>query len=502
MSPSHKGRFGQSVQWQTLSVGVQVLIQLAFVRYLGEYLSKAEWGLLGLVLAFAGVIEIFAQLGVGPSLIQRKKLTQRQVSSAFWFSLLLGGAFATLVYLAAPHVSAFYGRPEMEPLLHWVALSFILAAFALVPRSMLIRRMDFRSLFWSSLVAMTLGNGVFGIWAASNGWGVFAYVGALLIQNGILGLNYWWRSKLKVQIKPHIAEAKTMLKYGLSSTVFNLLNYMASKADLFVLGRLLPVSRAAEVGVYERSVYMMNTPVTVLGKLSDSVLFSGMSGVQDETERLRNIFYGGAYLVAVLVLPGSVILALFAPEIVQVLVGPNLLSAVPIARILTLAILFRSWIKICDAVVRAVDAIASAAFIKAGFCILIAGSAYLGLTLGLRALAAGIVLATLFQFLAMMTLTQRLIQFKWRVLFSLTLPGLRLGLVTLVASLPALQLTEGHWAVRLGLGLTLSFLLTFALAWFRPATLRAGNQDLLAQLAQRLPFAPLKTRWGNPGNIG
>ena len=41
----------------------------------------------------------------------------------------------------------------------------------------------------------------------------------------------------------------------------------------------------------------MNTPVTVLGKLSDSVLFSGMSGVQDEQERLRSIFYGGTYVV-------------------------------------------------------------------------------------------------------------------------------------------------------------------------------------------------------------
>ena len=157
MSPSPQGRFGQSVQWQTLSVGVQVLIQLAFVRYLGEILSKPEWGLLGLVLAFAGVIEIFAQLGVGPSLIQKKNLTRRQVSSAFWFSLLLGLAFAGLVYSSAGVVATFYQRPEMEPLLQWVSISFVLAAFALVPRSMLIRRMDFRSLFWSSLIAMAIG---------------------------------------------------------------------------------------------------------------------------------------------------------------------------------------------------------------------------------------------------------------------------------------------------------------------------------------------------------
>ena len=498
MSPSPQGRFGQSVQWQTLSVGVQVLIQLAFVRYLGEILSKPEWGLLGLVLAFAGVIEIFAQLGVGPSLIQKKNLTRRQVSSAFWFSLLLGLAFAGLVYSSAGVVATFYQRPEMEPLLQWVSISFVLAAFALVPRSMLIRRMDFRSLFWSSLIAMAIGNGAFGIWAASNGFGVYAYVGALLVQNAILGLNYWWRSRLKIEWRPHIAEAKSMLKYGMTSTVFNLLNYLASKADLFVLGRLLPGSRAAEVGVYERSVYMMNTPITVLGKLSDSVLFSGMSGVQDETERLRAIFYGGTYLVTVLVIPGSVVLALFAPEIVQILIGPKLLSAVPIARILILAILFRSWIKICDAVVRAVDAIVPASIIKAVFCTMVAGSAYLGLTMGLSALAAGIVAATCIQFVAMMALTRRLIAFQWPTMLALTLPGFRLGGLTLLSSIPALLLNETHWALRFGLALVCILTTTFIFAWFRPSAIRAGEHDVLAQVAQRLPFAPLKARWGNP----
>ena len=90
MSQGQDGTFSRSVQWQTLNVGVQILIQLAFVRVLGEFLTESEWGLVGVVLGFAGLLEIFAQLGVGPSLIQRKDPSQILcLSLHLWVRLLL-----------------------------------------------------------------------------------------------------------------------------------------------------------------------------------------------------------------------------------------------------------------------------------------------------------------------------------------------------------------------------------------------------------------------------
>ena len=496
MSPGQDGTFSRSVQWQTLNVGVQILIQLAFVRVLGEFLSESEWGLVGVVLGFAGLLEIFAQLGVGPSLIQRKDLSREQVSSAFWFSLFQGAAFCALVYFTAPAVAGWFEKPDMEPVMRWVALSFLIASVALVPRSLLIRRMDFRSLFWSSLFAMGLGTALFGIWAATQGWGVYAYIGALLVQNALLGLNYWWRTGLRVTLVPHFREAGSLLRYGAASTVFNFLNYAATKLDLLVLDKFLPAAGDATVGLYERSVYLMNTPVTVLGKLSDSVLFSGMSGVQDEQERLRGIFYGGTYVVTTLVIPGVILLELFMEDVVLTLVGSKLLGVVPFARILVLAILFRSWVKVCDAVVRAVDAIVPASAIKAAFCAMVGLSAWWGARDGLEALCIGMVVATLLQATAMLWLTRRCIRFEWGMMLKLSGPGLRVGLAAFLGALPAWLLADGlHWSLHFLLGVSGMAAGAFALAWFRPSGLRVGPYDLLAQLAAHLPSAALQRRW-------
>ena len=420
MSQGQDGTFSRSVQWQTLNVGVQILIQLAFVRYLGEILTKSEWGLVGVVLGFAGLLEIFAQLGVGPSLIQRKDLSRPQLSAAFWFSLFQGMAFCAAVYFSAPAIADWFDKPDMEPVLRWVAFSFLIASLALVPRSS-------SSAGWTSRASSGPRSSPWAWERASSASGPLRKAGASTPTSVPCSSRTACSASTTGRgpgsafpCAPHVREAGALLRYGVASTAFNFLNYAATKIDLLVLDKFLPPARDAVVGLYERSVYLMNTPVTVLGKLSDSVLFSGMSGVQDEQERLRSIFYGGTYVVTTLVLPGVLLLELFMEDVVLTLVGSKLLGVVPFARILVLGILFRSWIKVCDAVVRAVDAIVPASVIKAGFCAMVGAAAWWGATSGLASLCVGMVVATTVQSVAMLLLTRHRIRFEWAMLLGLS----------------------------------------------------------------------------------
>lgn len=494
MSEAPEGRLAQSVRWQTLNVGFQVLFQLAFIKALSIFLTEAEWGIIGIALGIIGIIEIFAQLGVGPSLIQRKVLTGAQISAAFWVSLLLGLLFGLTTFFTAPLIAQFYHRADLVPLLRFIALSFPLAGLALVPRAMLIRKMDFRNLFWSSLIAMPIGNGLIGILAAYNGWGVYAYAGALLAQNLLLGLNYWFRAGVRIH-KPAFAPAQPLFKYGASSTVFNFLNYAASRLDVLVLGRFLPESRNADQGIYDRSNYMMTLPITLLGKLSDSVLFSSMSEVQENRGRLRDIFLGGLYFTACLVFPGVVLLELFTEEFVLALLDEKLLPTVPIIRILYAAVFLRSWIKVCDATVRATDLIGAASVVKAVFCAGLAFSAYLGYQYGFETLAWGVVVSTLLQATAMIALTTRKLSLGWGAVLSTAGPGLILGLVTLCAAGPVTFLHDIHWLSRLGMGILTAIVGALTWAWFFPKSLQHGPNNILSQIAARIPVKALKQRW-------
>ena len=96
----------------------------------------------------------------------------------------------------------------------------------------------------------------------------------------------------------------------------------------------------------------------------------------------------------------------------------------------------------------------------------------------------------------MLLLTRRSIRFEWGMLFKLSLPGLRVGLASLLGAVPAWLLADAlHWSLHFLLGAGGMAMGAFALAWFRPQGLRVGPYDLLAQLATRLPSAALRNRW-------
>ena len=61
-------------------------------------------------------------------------------------------------------------------------------------------------------------------------------------------------------------------------------------------------------GLYDRSSYLMGLPVTVIGKLGDSVLFSGMSMMQDNLVRLKATVLSAIHGVTLLVLPLTALL--------------------------------------------------------------------------------------------------------------------------------------------------------------------------------------------------
>lgn len=362
---SPEPKFGSSLKWQSVNVTVQVVLQLGFIAALARLIPTDAFGIMAIALVVVGFIEIFAQVGIGPALIQNPNITDEHKRTAFVFSLSLGVLFFAGTYFAAPSVALFYEQPILTEVLRWISLSFIISGASVVPRSMLIKKMQFKSLFLCSSSAMIIGNLILGLTLAANGAGIWAYVAALLTQNTLLGIGYWIAAPGPIGLKWNKSALREMVGYGGRSTVFNMINYAAGKIDTMVVG-----AQAADwtiTGLYDRSAYLMGLPVTVLGKLGDSVLFSGMAMMQSDVERLRRTVTYSVHAVSLLIIPLTVLLIMRAEEVTVLLLGTSFLDATPIVTILFSCVALRSFIKIGDATMRATDKLKVGAIIKLGF---------------------------------------------------------------------------------------------------------------------------------------
>src|SRR5678816_2257889 len=122
-----------------------------------------------------------------------------------------------------------------------------------------------------------------------------------------------------------------MIKFGGTMTLNGVIVYVAYNADKVLLGRIWG---AETLGLYGRAYQLINIPTDNLNSAVGSVAVSALSRLQDAPERFRSYFLKGYSLLVALTIPITMACALFASDIVVVLLGQKWLGVAPIFRLL------------------------------------------------------------------------------------------------------------------------------------------------------------------------
>ena len=480
---------------------LQIVIQTVYTGLLARMIAPESFALMGVVLSIMGFAEIFSQVGIGPAIIQRKELHPQHLSGAFYTSLILGVTFTLGFVLAAPFFASTYHIPELEPIMQVVSTSFTIAALAVVPRSLMLKEMKFKSFFIAGMISIIGGNLIIGLWLAYLDFGVWAYVWALFAQNALMTISYWVLQPVSFPLYWKWKYTKDLIAYGASSTVFNALNYAATKVDVTLLPKYagkLPATpgldRLGAAGIYERSAYVMSLPITIMAKLSDNVLFSGMSKMQEETERLKRLIAIATQMLALAIIPLVVFSAAFSNELITIYLGPKFSQAIPILQRLLFAVIFRTLSRLADSLVRAKDAVVKASWYKAFYLLIMIVGVYVAVPFGTKWIAASILFTTIIHYLMSIHLCHILIGSSWSTQLKATLPGFKLGAITAIICAPF----ELDWFIpdvtpllRLAIGFIVWVAVILGIILRSPNILDANGispLELLPEKIKRMPF--------------
>jgi lipopolysaccharide exporter len=505
---STRKKITSGFSWNTLTVVLQVVIQLIYTGILARLLLPGDFALMGVVLSLMGFAEIFSQVGIGPAIIQRKEVHPQHFSGAFYTAVLLGCAFTGLFYFLAPFLSELYQMPDLVPIIRVVSISFIISALGVVPRSLMIRELAFRKFFIAGMISIVGGNLIIGLLLAWSGFGVWAYVWALFAQNTLMTLAYWWLYPVRMPLSWKWSYTRELIRYGAGSTLFNALNYAATKVDVTltpIFAARVPDSAPDEqlrkAGLYERSAYVVSLPITIMGKLSDNVMFSGMSAMQDETERLKKSVIIAIRFLSIAIIPSVAFAICFSPELISIYLGANYAEAVPVLQILFAAVIFRTLSRIADSLLRARDATFSGSGVKAVYLLLMIAGVAIAAPYGMEWIAFAISFTTAIHLLMSMVLTRKLLGASLRSQCKATLPGWIAAAALLAVSLPlAWLMRHMEWPglMVLLIGASASFLSVLALFLAAPFLLGKGEMNLVRFLPARLRNHALFRRLENP----
>ena len=114
---------------------------------------------------------------------------------------------------------------------------------------------------------------------------------------------------------------RTVGGFGATLTVAHLLDYVGNNLCTFVVGRS---ASAAVVGQFNRAYYLAFQSIRIyLGEALANVLFSSLSAIQGDKPRVRRVYVSVLCLGALALFPPCAGMAVAAPELVRVVLGPS-----------------------------------------------------------------------------------------------------------------------------------------------------------------------------------
>ncbi len=393
-------------KWQLTSMVVQTAVQLCLLGILGRYVSEVEFGIIMIATGVLLFIEMFAEAGMGPAIIQKKDLRTEHVRAAFALAVILGALFVIALWLVAPLLGLFYKSEALVDVIRWLGLSVFIIKFGMISRSLTERDMHFRTLMWIDVGSYVFGYATVGITMAIMGYGVWSIVAAKLAQCVLQSVALF--ASRPHSIKPVFSTSayKRIVKYGGGLVLARFFGYMASQGDRFAVGRFCGLGL---LGFYGLAATVMVMPGEKLGYLLDKILFPAMSKIQDHSKRLENAYLTAIGLVNLILFPLSVLMFVAAPEIISVLLGPRWEQAILPLRILVITLSLRISVNLSDTLIRAMGAVYASARRKAVFAFLIILGSWIGQRWGIAGVAVAVNVAVVVEYALMTQLSIKLI---------------------------------------------------------------------------------------------
>jgi O-antigen/teichoic acid export membrane protein len=411
----------------------RTVLQFTVLVLLARLMTPFDFGVIGAAMIVVGFSEILTKVGFGPALVQRDELEERHIRTAFSVSLMLSVLVGVTVFASAPLIASFFNFEGLATVLRALSLLFLIKGVGLVAESLAQRELDFKTLANAETVSFFVGYFVFGVPMALLGFGVWSLVVANLATASVKTLIMYWYYPAAGVI-PERKAFSELAYFGGGYTIARVANHLALEGDYLVVGRAMGMSA---LGIYGRSYQLMSVPASSLGQVLDEVLFPSMSKIQNDRARLASIYLRGVSLVALVMLPVSVLSIIMAPEIVRATLGWKWGAVVLPFQILMAGLLMRTSYKMSDSLTRASGAVYRRAWRQMIYAGLVFSGAFVGRNWGVEGVAVGVLGAVTVNYLLMAQMSIRLVGESWRTFVRAHANAALLAVCLGVAALPA-----------------------------------------------------------------
>lgn len=325
MANNTKSRVMSGLVWRFAercgAQGIQFVVSVVLARIL----SPSDYGMIGLLTVFIAISNVFINSGFGQALVQKKNADKLDFSSVFYFSIGMSLFIYALLFFTAPMIANFYNEAALKNVIRVLAVTVIIGAVNGVQQAYVQRTMQFKRFFFATLFG-TILSAFTGIFAALQGWGVWALVIQQLTNQIFDTIVLWvtvkWRPILAFSLK----RMKKMFSFGWKLLCSSLLDTVYGNIYSLIIGKFFSPT---DLGYYNRGKQYPMLVIQNVNESINSVIFPVLSEAQDDKVRFKSMVRRAIMTSTFLIFPAMAGLAAVSKPLVHIMLTDKWLPAVP-----------------------------------------------------------------------------------------------------------------------------------------------------------------------------
>jgi lipopolysaccharide exporter len=327
------GYFSQTIKgltWSAFMRGLTRIFSIVRVAILARLLLPSQFGVFGIASLVLTFIETITETGINIFLIQERDDYRLYVDSAWIVSITRGIVIALAMLITAPFIAYFFHSPQSYNLIVLASAIPFLRGFINPSVIQFQKELKFDKEFYYRTIILFVES-LAAIILAFATRSAISMVWALIVSAGFeMCLSFIFIRPLpKFSFNSDLI--KKVFHRGKWLTLNGIFIFLFENGDDFVVGKLL---NTTALGIYQMAYTLSLLPITEISEVISNVIFPVFTKITHDKKRLLKAFTKTTLSITLLTVPFGIILAVFAKEIILLLLGAKWLGAVSILQIL------------------------------------------------------------------------------------------------------------------------------------------------------------------------
>jgi O-antigen/teichoic acid export membrane protein len=336
VAESLRSKSKKAFAWSAVENILLQVINFVVLIFMSRMLTPADYGLVGMITIFTAISTTFVNSGFSSALIRKQDRSETDISSVFYFNIVVAIFFYFLLYFCAPNIANFYNEPRLVVVTRVSALSLIIGGLTAVQGTLYAAKLDFKTKAKASITATILSS-IVGLSMAYTGYGVWSILISGLVSNVTGSIILWYNSSWRPKLIFSFKSIKELFGFGSKLLASNLLDTIYTNMYSLVIGK---VFSATTLGHYSRAKGFAKLPSSNLTSVMQRVTYPMLCTIQDDNERLASVYRRLLRLSAFVIFPCMIGLSAVAKPLILLLLNEQWLFTVTLLHIICFSMMW------------------------------------------------------------------------------------------------------------------------------------------------------------------